>query len=457
MTKPKIVRDRSFYAMLLSIALPITLQNIISFLTQMIDTIMLGELGDIAMSASALANQPFFLLNSITFGLSGGAAVLTAQYWGKKDIEPIKVIMTMIIRFAMFVGLLFSIIVLIIPEQILWLFSKEQEVILAGVEYLRVIAFCYVFFGFSSCFFMMIRSVEIVKVSVVSNIVALVMNGVLNYILIFGHFGAPAMGIKGAALATLIARLSEFLVAFVYMFFIDKRLKIRIKDFFRFEKLLLLDLFSVSLPVVLNEMMWSIGTIMQAALLGNLGKEVVSANSIIGVVQQLANVAVFGVANAAAVLIGKAIGEGNMQEAYDRGYTFKILSMIFGVFVSIIILSLKFVAIDFYNVSAEAKALAHQLIYIAAIIGFFVSISGIGVVGILRGGGDTKFSLFIEAFNLLAIAVPCAYFVAFVLKWPIPAVYFVMRIDEPLKNVMLLKRLRGSNWLRNVTRDNLDL
>ncbi|WMJ23531.1 MATE family efflux transporter [Paludicola sp. MB14-C6] len=457
MTKPKIVREKEFYKTLLTIALPVTLQNLIIFCTQMLDTVMLGELGDVAMSASALANQPFFIFNLLTFGLSGGAAVITAQYWGKREIEPIKIIMTMIIRFAMIMGMIFSIAVLVFPSQIMWIFTKDSQVIQAGVEYLQIIAFSYFFFGFTNTFYSTIRSVEIVKIAVVSNVLALVINGSLNYILIFGHFGAPALGIKGAALATLIARICEFSLGVLFMFFFDKKLKIRPKDFLKFDKILFQDLIKISSPVVANELMWSLGMTMQAALMGNLGKHVVSANSIISVVQQLSTVAVFGVASAAAVMIGKAIGEGDMQKARDRGHTFKIISIIFGVFVTVVIILLRNVAIDFYNVSAQAKALAHQLIYISALIGFFVSIAGIGIVGILRGGGDTKFSLWIEIAALWGIAVPFAYLAAFVLKWPVPAVYCVMKIDEPVKDTLCLIRMRGTRWLKNVTRDNLEV
>lgn len=457
MKKAKIVRDKEFYKLLFMIALPITMQNLVVFLTQMIDTVMLGELGDVAMTASSLANQPFFIFNMLTFGLAGGASVLTAQYWGKKEIEPIKVILTMIIRFAMFVGLILTVAVIVFPEQIMSIYIKDKEVIAAGVSYLRIISFSYLFFGFTSTFYSIIRSVEVVKIAVVSNIMALVVNAVLNYALIFGHFGLPALGIKGAAIATLIARMLEFIVGIIYLFTKEKKLKLKIKDFFKFDRLLLKDLFSISSPVVLNELMWAFGISMQAILLGNLGKEVVAANSIISVVQQLATVAVFGVANAAAVMIGKSIGEGDMQKARDRGHTFKIISVIFGVFVTAIILCLRNVAIDFYNVTEQTKALAHQMIYVSALIGFFVSIAGISIVGILRGGGDTKFSLWIEIFSLWVVSIPLAYFTALVLKWPVPIVYLVMKLDEPVKNVLCLIRMRGTRWLKNVTRDEIQI
>ena len=450
--KPKFVRERTFYKSMFALAVPVILQNIVVFLTQMLDTVMLGELGDVAMTASSLANQPFFIFNMLTFGLGSGAAVLTAQYWGKKEIEPIRMILTMIVRVTVLIGLLLTIVSLLIPEQLMMIFSPDPDVIREGAAYMRIMCICYAFFGFSSSFYTTLRSVESVKIAVVSNVAALVVNGGLNYILIFGKLGLPALGVRGAAIATLCARLVEFLIAVIYMLFFDRKLKLRLREFFRFDKQLFFDLVHISTPVVINEVMWALGTSMQARLLGQLGTQVVTANSIVSIVQQLATVMVFGVAGAAAVLIGKAIGEGDMEEARNRGFTFKWLSVGVGVIVCVMIFSLRSVAVDFYNVSAEAKSFAYDMMLVTSIVGFFMSMSAVGIVGILRGGGDTKFSLNAEIFALWAVAVPVAYFTAFVLHWPPIFVYCMIKLDEPVKNILIWIRLRGTRWLRDVTR-----
>ena len=450
--KPKFVRERTFYKSMFALAVPVILQNIVVFLTQMLDTVMLGELGDVAMTASSLANQPFFIFNMLTFGLGSGAAVLTAQYWGKKEIEPIRMILTMIVRATVLIGLLLTIVSLLIPEQLMMIFSPDPDVIREGAAYMRIMCICYAFFGFSSSFYTTLRSVESVKIAVVSNVAALVVNGGLNYILIFGKLGLPALGVRGAAIATLCARLVEFLIAVIYMLFFDRKLKLRLREFFRFDKQLFFDLVHISTPVVVNEVMWALGTSMQARLLGQLGTQVVTANSIVSIVQQLATVMVFGVAGAAAVLIGKAIGEGDMEEARNRGFTFKWLSVGVGVIVCVIIFSLRSVAVDFYNVSAEAKSFAYDMMLVTSIVGFFMSMSAVGIVGILRGGGDTKFSLNAEIFFFFSVAVPVAYFTAFVLHWPPIFVYCMIKLDEPVKNILIWIRLRGTKWLRDVTR-----
>ena len=450
--KPRIVRDGAFYKMLFTLARPVTLQNIVVFLTQMLDTVMLGELGEVAMSAAQLANQPFFVFNLLTFGLGSGSMVLCSQYWGMRKAEPIKSILTIIVRFSMGVGAIVMLLIFFFPAWFMRLFTPDPAVVETGVSYLKIICWSYLFFGFTNVYYTAIRSVEAVKVATISNLIALVVNGCLNYVLIFGKFGAPALGVQGVAIATLIARTIEFCIAIVYMLAVDKKLKLRLRDFMKFDKTLLRDLMKVSTPVMLNELMWSLGVSMQASLLGQLGTMAVAANSIVSVVQQLSTVAVFGVANAASVIVGQAIGEGNMQKARDRGYTFKLFSIVFGVVVSGIILLLRNVAVDFYNVAPETKEVARQMMVVAAIVGFFVSISGISIVGIMRGGGDTRFCLTIEMIALWAVAVPLAYFVALVLKVPIPFVFLAMKVDEPVKAVICFIRMHGTKWMRNVTR-----
>lgn len=454
--KPRFVRDKKFYRALLTIAVPITIQNIIVFATQMLDSLMLGKLGDVAMTSVNLANQPFFLFNLLCGGLGSGGAVLVAQYWGKGEIGPIKRILAMISRVAVLVALGLSACIWCFPEAIMRIYTMDAMVIEAGTEYLRIIAFSYLFFGFSCTYYTLIRSVECVKVAVGSNIVALVLNASLNYVLIFGKFGFPKMGVAGAAVATVIARIVECAIGIVYMLAVDRRLEMRLADFWKKDALLRRDLVRISIPIVTNELMWGVGMSLQTRLLGMMGTVAVSANAIVSLVQQLSTTLMFGVGSAVAVLIGKAIGEGNMQEARDRGFTMEVFSVVAGIFVAGIILLVRDPVVDFYNVSEQTKALARDMMYVAAGIGPFVSISIVGIGGMLRGGGDTKYSLFIEMIGLWGVAVPFGYFAAYVLHWPVIPVFIIMKFDEPTKCILLLLRLRTAKWIRNVTRDGLE-
>ena len=451
-SKPKFITDFSFYKILFLIALPITLQNIVIFLTQMLDIVMLGSLGDITISAASLANQPFFLFYMLTFGIGSGATVLTAQYWGKKELLPIKKIIAMIIQLSCLIGLIVALMLFLYPDKAMSLFTKDPEVIKEGAKYLKIICFSFPIFGFVNAYYISLRSVEVVMVATISTLTALITNASLNYVLIFGNFGFPAMGIEGAAIATLIARSVEFLIAVSYMFFMDKKLMLSLKNLFARDKTLFGDLLKVGSPVMINEFMWALGISMQAVILGHISTAAVAANSIINIVQELATVGALGIAGSAAVLIGKSVGEGKKQEALDRGYTFSILSVVVGIFVFALILSSRNFAIGLYNITDEVKNLAHQMIYITAVLGFFISISTTGIIGVLRGGGDTKYALYIEILALWAVAIPAAYFCAFVLKLNPVLIYLVMKIDEPIKSILYLMRVKSSVWIKNVTR-----
>lgn len=452
----KIVRDKSFYKNVLAIALPIALQNFIVFATSMMDTIMLGSVGETLLSASALANQPFFILSLVCFGLSGGATVLASQYWGKRDMASIRMIFSIVLKAAFVISAILGLAVLLAPETVMGLYSKSPEIIAEGAKYLRIIGFAYFFFGVGNTLLCSIRSVELVKISVVVNSSSFVTNVFLNWVLIFGNLGAPAMGIRGAAIATLTARILEFVITMVYILLIDKRLQMRVRDLFLFDKTFARDLLVYGAPVLLNEVMWSLGITLQAALLGHIdyaAGDPVAANSVTSMVQQLSTIVIFGIANAAAVMVGKAIGEKDLETAERRAHTLKYMSFIVGAAACLIILLLRSVAVNFYNIPEASKALARDMMVVMAVVTFFVSISSISIVGILRGSGDTRFCLTAEMISLWLVALPLAFLAAMVFHWPVPIVLLLMKIDEPLKSLLCMIRMRGRKWMKSVARD----
>ncbi len=451
----KMPRDKELFRMIVTIAIPVALQNLLVFLTQILDTIMLGELGDVPLTASSLGTQIFNVYSLFIFGLAGGSAVLTAQYWGKKELQPIKIIIATVTRLVTVVGLILSVIVLVFPAQVMMIFSNDPEVIAAGEEYLRYVGYMYFFFGVSNSLTMLLRSVEKVRIAVVANAVSLVTNGFFNYMLIFGKFGAPRLEIKGAAIATTIAKVVEFLIVVIYVFFIEDRLKFRPKDLMLKSKVLSMDLRKYCTPVAVNEVVWSMGIAMQSVLFGRVSTLAVSANAIIGVIQQMATIVIFGVANATAVIIGKTIGEGDLDLAERRGKTMKYFAVIMGICSAAVILLCRDVMVDFYNVSAETKVLAKEMLLITAIVVFFVSNCGVSIVGILRGSGDTRFCMLIEIITLWGVAVPLGFVAGLALKLPVLVIYAVFKSDEMLKTFICWYRIRGSRWVRSVTRDEI--
>ena len=312
----KIITDKSFYRLLFSIALPIAIQQLIHFGIAMTDSFMLGQLGETQLTASAQANQPKFIFQLILFGLGGGGSVLAAQYWGKRDMEKIRMIIGIVMRLAIAVSLIFTAVVSLFPERVTELYLRNENahdalIIAESTAYIKIVCIGYIFFGFSVALQNIIRSVEIVKVSIYSSIAALILNIILNRILIFGAFGIPAMGIRGAAAATVFVHFIDFAITAVYIFFIDKKLKLRFRYIFLRDKALSADFTRYGLPVIANEFMWAAGISAQAVILGRLSPDAVAASAIAGVLNNFATIIIFGFAGAAAVVIGKQIGRVN--------------------------------------------------------------------------------------------------------------------------------------------------
>lgn len=457
-----IIKERSFYKHIFRIALPIALQNLITFLTNMMDSVMLGSADEegVLFAAAALANQPFFILSMICFGLSGGAIVLCAQYWGKRDTESIKDIFAMVLKVSAVLSFIIGAAVLLFPEFIMSLYSNDPALVAAATDYLGIIGYIYFFFGVGNTLLCMLRSVEAVKVAVVVNLSSLFVNVFLNWVLIFGKLGMPAMGIRGAALATLIARAVEFIIIMVYFLATDKRLKFRVRDFRRFNKTLAKDLLRHGSPVFFNELLWSLGITLQSVILGHIrysAGDPVGANSIAGTVQQLSTIVIFGLANAAAVSIGTALGEGKREETKARADTLVVISVIVGALACGLIFLLRDPFISLYDIPDATKALARELLAVMAVITFFVSMSAFNVVGVLRGGGDTFFCLSLEMGTLWLLALPAAFLGAIVFEIPVPLVLLCMKIDEPTKAITCWFRTRGTKWMKGLTRDRADI
>lgn len=452
-----LIKDKNFYKVLFSITLPIAAQNFITFTVSLADSLMLGKVGEIALSGANLANQLFFILMIITFGVTSAAMVFASQYWGKNDVYSMKRVITIMLRLAAVISVAASALAICIPETVMSWYSDDAAVIEAGASYLRIIGWAYPFYSITNAMASVLRSAHIVKISIVIYLSSLIVNVSLNWVLIFGHLGAPAMGVEGAAIATSVARLVEFIILIIYLAFFEKKIHYTIKDFFVSVKDYLGAFFKTGAPVVLNEAIWSIGTSVLSMIIGHISTEFVSANSIANIIWQCVWVVVSGMGNATSVVIGNAIGRGEKKETVlNKAKTIVLLAAIMGILSAITLLIIRGPIINFYEVSAETKALAYDLIVSYAIIIVFQAMSVQYIVGIFRGGGDTKTAMIVDVLFLWITAIPLGALTGLVLGWAPPFVYLMLRSDELLKNIIGFLRLRSGKWIRDITVQSLE-
>lgn len=445
--------EKNFLKSIVAVALPIALQNIISFGVNLMDSIMLGQLGDTAVTAANLGGQPFFLLTMFGFGIASGGSVIIAQYWGKGDTGRIRQVMAMSLRAVFVISLIFTAVCLLIPTQIMQLFNRDPEVVEASVAYLQVLSFSYLFFSLSNCYMMSLRAVEQVKVSTVIYGCSFLINVFFNWCFIFGKLGMPALGVRGAAVGTVLARVSELLLCISYMYLFEKRAGFRLKHLFcSTEKLLRQDFARHSLPVVGNELLWGLGTVMMTMIISNISKTFAAANSIASVINQVCSVASFGVGNAAAVLTGKVIGAGRSDRAHRTANTLLLFAFSVGVFGGIILFSLRHAILQIYDITPEAQILTSQIITVLACLQPALAIELACIVGVLRGGGDTRFAFIVDCGCLWLISLPLGLLGGFVWKLTPAVIFILMRLDTVVKGILSLIRIHSDRWIRNITR-----
>ena len=448
-----VTRDKQFYKLLLSIALPIAMQNLITFAVSMVDTLMLGTLGEVELSAASISNNLFFVFMILNFGLAGGSNILISQYWGKNDVKAIHKVLAIMYKVCVALSIIFTAIALFAPRLFISIFTPDMAVVDAGEKYLSIVGLGYFFYAITNCSIMMLRSVKTVKISMVVYSISLLVNAFFNWILIFGNLGAPRLGIEGAAIATVLARFVEFAIVMCFMAFFEKKIKFRLSHFKIKDALMKKDYIKTCTPVVFNEFLWAMGSSMVAVIVGRLGTEVVAANSISNVVNQFVTVFIFGLSSAAAVMIGNSIGEGNYKKTKEYAATIAICVACLAVFAGLLTFTLRPFIVQFYNVSDLTKSIAMDIMAVNSVIVFFQAMANTTNIGILRGGGDVKFVLVNDVIFMWLVAIPLGFIAAFVWGWPVIAVFCVIRVDEILKVICSTRRIISWKWITNVTRD----
>lgn len=445
--------NKGFYKATLALTLPIALQNIISLGVNMMDTVMLGQLGDLAITAANLGGQLFLILNCLCFGLASGASVLIAQYWGKQDMLRVRQLIALSLRFVALASGLFTLAGLFAPRAILRIFSPDEAVIAAGASYLRVLALSFVLYGLSSCYIMCLRGVGQVRVSMVVYGASFFINVFFNYCFIFGRLGFPQMGIPGAAWGTVIARGWECMAALVYMLRIEKKVGFTPRWMLRGGSGLVGDYVKNSVPVVGNELLFGLGVSCGNVIIGQMSSQFVAAASIANVVTQLISVFNWGVSNATGVMIGRTIGEGHHKRAQREANSLLLVSLALGLVCMVLLLAARGPVLAVYAVSEETHRIAWQLLTILALMQPINTVCCNLLVGVLRGGGDVRTNFLLDCGMQWAMGLPLAALGAFVFHCSAPMVFFLMRSDYLVKLVIGLARVRSGRWIRTLTRD----
>ncbi len=448
----KILGDRQLRTSLLGIALPVALQNLITYMTNMMDTVMLGQLGEVQLSAAAMSNQFSTIFMVLTFGIASGTNILLSQYWGKGDTKSMRSILAIMYRVTVVLSLIFFLAARFFPEFILGIFTPDAEVIAEGARYMRIACYATAFNGITNVILMTLRSVGTVRPSIAIYTVSLFTNTLFNYMLIFGNLGAPRLEMRGAAIATVLARGLELGFAMYYLLKIESKIKVTPKAILHYDRTFLRDYSGTVAPVMLNELLWSLGNSMLMVVMGQMSRSFVSANSITNVTMQFVQIFIIGVSNATAVIIGNTIGAEEYQKAKDIAKGMIMLSMILGVLAGGILWLVRPVVVSFYNIPPESKALAMEIMSVAALIVMFQALTFTGLMGILRGGGDARFVLFCDVAFLWLFSIPVGFLAGLQWGFPPAAIYLILKGDEVLKLLFGLPRIWSGKWVRNLTR-----
>ncbi len=436
----------------------IAAQNIIVYGVNLLDNIMIGRIGaesELAMSGVYIVNQIQFLLQSICGAVADGTVVICSRFWGEKNLDGIKKAGACSMHFGLIVSGVMMLAALLFPDQVLWLLTDKSYVIEEAKKYLLIVAFTYMFFAATQVLLGILRSVETAFIGFVNSCAALVVNLTLNYILIFGHFGAPAMGIRGAAVATLVSRIVEFLIAVIYIAFFDKKLKLKITDFFRTEREITKKFYKVSMPVVFSGASWGVAMAIQTSILGRLTDPVISANSIASTVFQIMSVFVYGAATSSSIMIGKTIGEGKggsfdmlKNELKHRVKWLQIDYLLMGAATGLAIFLFKDVIIGFYDVTSETQGLAVQFMTVLSVTVVGTAYQMTCLTGIVRGGGDTNFVFYNDIIFMWCIVLPCSYIAAFVLELSPVMIFIVLKSDQIIKCAVAVVKVNRYKWIK---------
>ncbi len=444
------VSNKKFYKTVAGITIPIALQGLITSGVNAMDTMMISKVSQTHMSGVSLANQFISIFHIFCMGIGMGASVLVARYYGMKDKASLKSTVSIMLRLCLAMSTLFCLLTIFCPEWIMRIYTKEEDLIRYGVDYLRYSVVTYYLLGLSLTCTIVLRNVKQVRLPLYTSIGAFFVNIGANYIFIFGKFGAPRMEAAGAAVGTLIARIFEFSMICGYLFLKDQEIGFRIKHLFAPVGKLWKEYIRISIPVLVSDGILALGNNSVAMVIGRLGEDFVAANAVTTITQQLSSVMTQGFSQAGAIVTGYTLGEGDREKAYKQGYAFLGIGIVFGLVAAGIIMLMSGPMIRFNELTESAEAIAWQLMWSISIIIVFQATNSIMTKGVLRGGGDTKVLMLADNIFLWVASIPLGILAGLVLHLPAFWIYFALKIDQVLKAFWCVIRLRSGKWIKKI-------
>ena len=446
-------KDRSFYRSLVTLAVPISLQNLVTFAVSFADNVMIGSLGDDAISGVYIGGQLQSVLQMFVGGIEGAILILAAQYWGKKDTQSIRKVVSIGIKFALAVGLLSSLVAVLFPQWVIRAFTTEPGVLQEGAAYVQIVGFTYLFFSVSQVMIAAMRSVETARIGLYISCMALVINVCLNYVFIFGHFGFPAMGVRGAALATLVSRILEMCVGVGYVLFVDKKLRFGLKDLLHTDRQLLRDFIRYGLPVIGGQVVWAINSLANTKILGYYSAGVIAAASITGMLHNLVYVWMNGMSSAVGIITGKTVGAGQYEKMKEYSKTVQMIFLFVGLISGAAVFLARDGFISLYNASPEAQAYSRQFINVISVTIIGTCYQAACLFGLVKSGGDISFVFKNDTIFVFLVVIPSS-LLAMWLGAPPWVVFACLKCDQILKCFVAIVKINRYNWMKNLTRDN---
>lgn len=450
------MKRQSFYKNFFSIYIALVLQNVITLSVNLADNIMLGAYSETSLAGVAAVNQIQFIYQQILGAFGDGLVIFGSQYWGRMQTKPMKKITAAAMHAALVTGILLFLAATFFPYQAMRIFTTDIPIVEEGVRYLSIIRFSYLFFAITQILLAALRMVETVKIAFVLSTLTFFVNCGINAVLIFGRFGAPALGVRGAAIGTLTARIVECVILVGFLMFKEMRLRLKIRDFFQFDRILSGDYFKVTVPMVVVQGLWGLNTALQTVILGHMTAAAIAANSAASTLFMMVKSIVYGASSTASIIIGKAIGEGDREQVMRYSGRLQKMFLAIGISGGILLYCLRIPVLALYDLQPATKEMANIFLIILSVVFVGMSYQMPTNNGIIRGGGSAVYVVKMDLISIWLIVIPLSFFMAFVVDAPPAVVVCCLNADQIFKCVPAYLMSHYGTWIKKLTRDDLD-